>query len=104
MICEYRDVVLRPEHIAASSLSTVQLEQLIAALETVATRVEIERSYRPLSHDPDDDLVLELAINGAADAIVTGNLRHLREPASRFGIAVMDASGFIMMLREAGLL
>ena len=37
-----------------------------------------------------DDMVLELAINGRADAIVTNNLRHLREP------------GFVLMKQPDG--
>jgi PIN domain-containing protein len=34
--------------------------------------------------DPNDEMVLETAINGRADAIVTFNERHFRPVAARF--------------------
>jgi len=89
--CEYRAVGLRRDHLSASKGSQGEIARLIQKLEDVAEPVEIFKSYRPLSPDPNDDLVLDLAINGRADAIVTNNIRHLREPAARFHIAVLDA-------------
>jgi predicted nucleic acid-binding protein len=59
-------------------------------LEDIAEAVEIVHNYRPLSPDPNDDLILELAINGYADLIVTNNLRHLTAPAARFRIQVLN--------------
>ncbi len=64
---------------------------LLNTLEKLAQAVEVAVRHRPLSVDPDDDRILDLAINGSADLIVTANLRNLREPASRFGIEVVEA-------------
>jgi predicted nucleic acid-binding protein len=36
--------------------------------------------------DPDDEMVLEAAINGCADAVVTYNATHFRVAAARFGL------------------
>jgi predicted nucleic acid-binding protein len=36
--------------------------------------------------DPDDEMVLEAAINGRADALVTYNTAHFRVAAARFGV------------------
>ena len=38
--------------------------------------------------DPGDEMVLETAVNGRADLLVTFNLRHLAAAGRRFGIAV----------------
>jgi putative PIN family toxin of toxin-antitoxin system len=100
--CEYRDVAFRPQHLAKSALSLAQAEVIISSLESVAEHVETLRRYRPLSLDPNDDLILELAINGDADVIVTQNLRHIRNVALRFGIVTVDPHMFMMMSREAG--
>ena len=42
--------------------------------------------WGPQSPDSGDDLVIDAAVNGLADAIATFNLRDLRAPAARFGI------------------
>ncbi len=39
--------------------------------------------------DADDDMVLEVAVNGQADAIVTFNRRDFRAATERFGIEVL---------------
>jgi hypothetical protein len=36
-----------------------------------------------------DELVLEAAVNGAADVLVTHNVRDFREAAPRFGLRVL---------------
>lgn len=100
---EYREVAMRPEHVSKSDLTVAEIKGLIARLEAIAIPVEVRWRYRPISIDPGDDLVLELAINGAADLIISENVRHLREPARQFGITVVDARTFIMILRKAGI-
>jgi len=44
---------------------------------------------RPAVRDPDDGIVLEPAVNGRADAIVTFNVRDFREVAGHFGVKVL---------------
>jgi len=45
--------------------------------------------WRPQSRDPNDEIVLETAINGQADALVTYNLGDFAAAGERFGIAVL---------------
>lgn len=45
--------------------------------------------WRPQLRDPGDEMVLEAAVNGRAEAIVTFNLRHYRAVPERFGIEIM---------------
>jgi predicted nucleic acid-binding protein len=44
--------------------------------------------------DPADEMVLDTAVNGQADCLVTFNLRHLGQAAREFGIRV-DVPGTI---------
>lgn len=97
--CEYRTVALRPSHVMASRFSPAQIERLIQDLEDIAEPVKNITTYRPLSPDPNDDLVLELAINGRADIIVTNDLKHLHQPASRFHIQVLNPGTALSTIR-----
>jgi predicted nucleic acid-binding protein len=47
--------------------------------------------------DADDEMVLESALNGRADAIVTHNLRDFSSVAAKFNLRVMSPAA---MLRE----
>ena len=44
--------------------------------------------------DVDDEMVLDAAINGRADAIVTHNLRDFLPAASRFNLRVVSPASF----------
>jgi len=102
MSCEYRDVATRLEHRKASGLTARQIGDFIAVLEDIAEPIRMKRRYRNLSLDPADDMVLEVAINAAADAIVTHNLRHLKKPGNRFGIHVLTPAEFLQWIAAGG--
>jgi putative PIN family toxin of toxin-antitoxin system len=89
MACEYRDVALRAKHLHASGKSRSETEAVLDALEAIAVPVLVAFRYRPLSPDPEDDMVLDVAINGNADVIVTNNTKHFREAAECFHMQVL---------------
>lgn len=88
LFLEYEDVLGRPEQRAAHGLDDRQLERLLQALASVLEPVTVHIGWRPQLRDPSDEMVLETAINGRADAMVTFNVRDFG-PASRFGISVL---------------
>ena len=63
---------------------------VISALCLVAEPVETRFLWRPQVRDPADEMVLEAAINGNADALVTFNRRDFGDGPARFGIAVFS--------------
>jgi putative PIN family toxin of toxin-antitoxin system len=97
---EYRDVALRREHLVASKQTAGDVKELIEILESLAEPVSVIHKSRPLSPDPDDDMVLDVAINGDADAIVTQNSRHFNAAASRFAIRVLTPNELIAQIRK----
>ncbi len=99
---EYRDVALRPEHLAASGRTRENVLGLVRAIEEVAEPVKVVRMERPLSPDPNDDMVLEVAINGSADGIVTNNTKHFAAAGKRFGIPVLSPADLLQQMRRGG--
>lgn len=89
MVLEYEAVATRPEHLAASGLTEVQVQTVIDALASVAKPIVTHFRWRPQLRDADDEMVLEAAVNANAEAIVTFNRRDFA-PAARFGIAVLS--------------
>jgi putative PIN family toxin of toxin-antitoxin system len=78
LILEYEAVLRRPEHLHACGLNDRQVERVLDDLAAVARPVKFGFRWRPKLRDPNDDMVLETAVNGGADAIVTFNRRDFR--------------------------
>ena len=86
LLLEYEAVICRPEHLAAAGQTAEDAQTLIDVIADFAARVDIDYIWRPQTRDPADEMVLETAINGQADAIVTFNRRDFGDAPSRFGI------------------
>lgn len=89
LFLEYEDVLMRPETRLAPKMDAANVEGFLAAFASAAEGVEVNFRWRPQLTDPNDELVLETAVNGAADALVTHNVRDFREAAPRFGLRVL---------------
>jgi putative PIN family toxin of toxin-antitoxin system len=85
LILEYEAVLTRPEHISASGLGLQQVCDIIDALAAVSAHTRLSFRWRPLLADGNDDMVLETAINGGADLLVTFNVRHFGTVGEAFG-------------------
>ena len=89
LMVEYEAVLTRPEHLAASGLSADEANEILDALAKVAVPLYLRFLWRPRLKDPADEMVLETAVNGVADRLVTFNERHLGAAAREFGIRVV---------------
>jgi putative PIN family toxin of toxin-antitoxin system len=99
---EYRHVVTRPFHLTASGLTQQQALEFIELLEERAESIQSFFKHRPLSADPTDDHLLDVAINGNAEAIVTHNERHFRG-AEQFGVEVLSPGELLLRMKERGI-
>ena len=97
---EYEAVLKRPEQIAASRGTAQEIDELLAALIAVARSVYRSFFWRPLLRDADDDMVLEAALSGHADLLVTYNLRDFEPTASNLGISVVMPREALKRIKE----
>lgn len=98
LFAEYEAVLTRSEHLAAGGVTH---GEVVYALDALAAKIEPTAphySWRPQLGDPDDEMVLEAAVNGGAQAIVTFETATFREAAIRFGIDVLTPGAFWAMV------
>lgn len=89
LMVEYEAVLTRPEHLDAAGLTAIEVNELLDALATVAIPVRLRFLWRPKLKDPADEMVLETAVNGGADRLISFNTRHLATATAEFGIRVI---------------
>jgi putative PIN family toxin of toxin-antitoxin system len=100
LFLEYETVLTRPEQLTACGLQASEIERFLRALVAVATPVRFAFRWRPTSLDPADDMVLETAVNGGADAIVTFNVRHFAPAKENFRCAVLSPKQALQYIRR----
>jgi predicted nucleic acid-binding protein len=89
---EYEAICRLAEHQLASGLSRDEVEIFVEAVVAMCDPVESHFIWRPQLRDPGDELVLEAAVNGRADAIVTFNQRDFGDTPQRFGIELLTSA------------
>lgn len=100
LMIEYESVLTRPEQLEASGLSTGDVQAILDAIALVAEPVRLAYLWRPTLPDADDDMVLETAVNGRADLLVTLNRRDFRA-ASSFRVQVVPPAEALSRLRRS---
>lgn len=99
LFLEYEDVLKRPEHRLVHGLGIEAIDEFLAELAALIEPVEVHFQWRPQSRDPNDEMVLEAAINGRADALVTYNVADFAGAAERFRIPVLRPSELLRKVK-----
>lgn len=100
LFLEYEDVLGRPEQRLATHMSEADVAGFLSAFASAAEPVEVHFLWRPQLADPADELVLEAAVNGRAQAIVTHNVRHFLPAANELGVQVVTPAELLKRMRE----
>jgi predicted nucleic acid-binding protein len=96
---EYEATCRLAEHRVAAGLSVAEADVFIDVVLAMAESVEPHFLWRPQLRDPADELVLEAAINGRAEAIVTFNRRDFGAAPTRFGIEILSPAEALRRVR-----
>ena len=99
LFLEYEAVLKRPEQLMVGRRSEAMVDAFLDALSLRTESVHLHFLWRPQLRDPADEMVLETALNGRADALVTFNVSDFA-PAGRFGFPVWTPREFLLKLEE----
>jgi predicted nucleic acid-binding protein len=94
---EYEDVLKRPGLLAG--LTESEIEAFLDYLLALSNLTPSVPRLRPSLRDPDDERILELAVQCGA-TIVTHNKRHF-EGARQFGVSVKGPAEVLEILRRS---
>jgi putative PIN family toxin of toxin-antitoxin system len=97
LVLEYEAVGLREAELL--NIPAQSVEAIVRAFCFFGRETPIHFRLRPSLPDPSDEFLLELAVAGRADAIVTYNVKHLAG-AERFGIRVVTPREFLRKIEE----
>ena len=96
LFAEYEDLLGRSELFERSPLTADERGALFDAFVSVCAWTPIYYLWRPNLPDANDDHLIELALAGGAEWIVTANVRDLRRGELRFDrLAIGTAGDFI---------
>ena len=98
LMLEYEAVLSRPEQLAAGGRTPESVVKFLDAFCLLATPVHLHYLWRPQTRDPADEMVLETALNGGADALVTLNERDFATAAANFKLKLQKPGEFLCAL------
>lgn len=106
---EYEAVLKRPEIRKMHRLTLQDIDDALNALCFHVLPVTAHFLWRPQLRDPNDEMVLEAAINGMATHLVTFNMRdfelpvqrHHKAQAKRMGPRACTPSDFLKLLEKS---
>lgn len=100
LFLEYEEVIDREDQRAVHGLSDQFIEEFLRGLAAIMTPVRVHYQWRPQLLDADDELILEAALNGLADRIVTHNIRDFRSAVSQFHLRAVTPAEFLKEIRK----
>jgi putative PIN family toxin of toxin-antitoxin system len=97
LLAEYERVFSYPRIRDKLSLSSTEIARIIEGFATFGELVTPEHRLHIVEADPDDDMVIECAVAGKADYLVSGN-DHLLDIKEYEGIQILTPAQFVLLL------
>ena len=95
LILEYEAVTTRPEQLKAMRATAEQVKAALDDIAAMADEVHGHFRWRPQLRDAADEMVLEAAVNGRAQALISFNRRDFGAAPSRFGVLLCTPGQFL---------
>jgi len=100
LMLEYEAVLTREERLAAAGIPANDADTVLNALAAVVEPVRLSFLWRPRLKDAAAEMVLETAVSGMADRLVTFNLKLLGKAALEFGVRALRPGKALRELAE----
>lgn len=100
LMIEYEAILKRADNLDAVQLTSADIDRFINALALKITPVKTFYLWRPMLRDPDDEFVLEAAVNGGADAIVTFNIKDFELARKMFGLEIIKPAEMLRRIKR----
>lgn len=98
LMLEYEAVLKRPAQLQAGGRTPGMVDAFLDALCHYVEPVHLHYLWRPQTRDAADEMVLETALNGRADALVTLNTADFTKAAARFRLNLLTPGSFYQQL------
>ena len=96
VLTEYEEILNREAR--TLGLASERINNLLDALCVLAEPRYLSGVWHPVLTDPDDEMLVHLAVESGADYLISHNVRHL-EPARRLGVNLLEPREFLAILR-----
>jgi len=100
LLLEYEAVLKRSANLSASGLNIKDIDVILNILCARGQPTILHYLWRPQLKNEQDEMVLELAVNADADAIVTFNRKDFLPAANKFDLPIMMPSEYYLCLKE----
>jgi putative PIN family toxin of toxin-antitoxin system len=97
LIFEYEEILKRQKE--QLTLTESDINSIIETFCAIANQRNIFYLWRPVARDPDDDFLIDLAVECQANFIITYNQKDL-QAAEKFGIKVVTPKEFLQQVGE----
>jgi len=95
LVLEYEEVLLRKK--STLVFTEQEIAQLLDYLCQLSNLHEVHFLWRPILNDPNDDMILDVAVRANCEFIVTYNKRDFTG-VNQFGINVVTAQEFLKLI------
>jgi len=99
LLVEYEALLRRSQHLARAKATDADATEILDALAGICVPVVFDYQWRPTGAHRDDELVIETAINGHADALATFNLKDMRDAGALFGFHAQRPGPLLRRIR-----
>lgn len=98
LMMEYETALKSPEARLEHKLSLADVDAALSAFASAAEAIDVTFLWRPQMKDPNDELVLEAAVNGNADGIITHDVRTFAAHGAIFDIKATTPTDYLKEL------